>query len=889
LIRFDEESHAVTLSVRDLADDGDYRFSGPTPLSLRRRAVLGRLAHEDHQDAREVELSSYRRERGVTYETTLDGWRATVQGRIDGIYTDPQGRTVIEEVKTIVGGAEALDDADEETFPAYTRQLQLYRFLLEEGSRALGFSDDAAPEIALHLCLIALPSREVRVLELTYDAGACRDLVARRLREIIAARGERRRRVARRQAARAQVRFPHPELRPQQAAMMEAIEAALEQGRRILVSAPPGIGKTAAALVPALRHACAIGGRVFVATSKTTQQAMFAKTVALIRAAGAPVRAVVLSAKSKVCLNDVVHCHPDACAHARDYPQKLAASGAVERLLALPVADRDALQAEGRAHAFCPFEAALDLTAEVDVVIGDYNYVFDPGAALKRMFVERDPDDVVLVIDEAHNLYERGRAYYSPSLDRLELADIDRRLAGLTNPVARRVRGIVRRIAEHVEAIARGDAGQAPPPEPEPADGDAENMLLFDDPQAQAKKKARRTSSARLRPPEPRPRRPDAAAEVVAPERVVHLDRSWLTAARDELTELSVAWFAEGRSGFAGEEQDPVVQANRLVSRFVGVLELGGGEFSCVASRLEGDSLRILCKDPSRQLGRRIAACAGAVAVSATLEPLAFYRDVLGFDPHSELRSFPSPFDPARRRVIVLDRPATTYRERERDLPIVDGAVRAVLASRPGNYLVCCPSFDYLRKLAESLEGIPRYELIRQTPAMSEGARQEVLARLRATAAERRSPVLLLTVQGGIFTEGVDYPGEQCVGAIVVGPGLPRVSFSRELIQGHFERAYGRGFEYAYLYPGMAKVVQAAGRVIRTTSDEGVIVLVGSRFATRRYADLFPRDWYGRSPDELVCADPYKELRGFWSGRAEASRGSGETPAPRATMSAQEE
>ena len=151
---------------------------------------------------------------------------------------------------------------------------------------------------------------------------------------------------------------------------------------------------------------------------------------------------------------------------------------------------------------------------------------------------------------------------------------------------------------------------------------------------------------------------------------------------------------------------------------------------------------------------------------------------------------------------------------------------------------------------------------------MSEAERQAVIARLAAFKGPGMAsppPVLLLAVQGGIFTEGVDYPGEMCVGVIVVGPGLPRLSFERELVKGHFDRVYGRGFEYAYLYPGMSRVIQAAGRVIRTATDKGVVVLVGDRFATPRYTSHFPRDWYVDDPRELVTDDPYGELTRFWA------------------------
>jgi DNA excision repair protein ERCC-2 len=864
LIRFDERNRRLTLSVRDLADENDYRFSGPTPLSLRQRAALGRLEHEVHQGSREETVSSYRRERSITYETRLDGWTAVVTGRIDGIYTDAKGRTVIEEVKTVVGSPSDIEAVDGETFPAYTRQLQLYRYLLEAGSAGLEFEGDA-PDIALHLCLIALPSRHQRTLELSYQSQDCQGLVERRLRELIAAWALEQEATARRKAAAETVKFPHAELRPSQEAMIEAIAAGLTNRQPVLVSAPPGIGKTAGALVPALRHALSIGGRVFVATSKTTQQAMFAKTLRLLREAGAPVRAVVLQAKEKSCLNDTVHCHPEACEFARDYADKLSGSGAVERLLEAPVADPAAVRAEAEAHRFCPFEASLDLTGHVDVIVGDYNYVFDPGASLKRVFQDGDPSDVILLIDEAHNLYERGMAYYSPALSCELLRELERALLGRTDPISRRARGVARRLLEHLAAIDRGGAGHAPAEVEEIVPPG--NMFLFADPEAEAQDRRKRSSRSRLVPlPAASPPPPAAVdAETLAPEREVVVDQDFFTAVRDELNELSVAWFAEGtRDRGRPAFEEPINQLNRAVNRFVNVLELEGDEFSTLWRRRDGGSLRILCKDPSRQLGRRIRACGGAVAVSATLEPLDFYRDVLGFGPEAAMHAFPSPFDRSRRKVLVLDLPSTRLRDRPRDLPIVEDAVRAVLAARTGNYLVCCPSFEFLDQLHQRLGSLPGLELRRQARFMDDAARRAELLMLAEAAAGNREPIALLVVQGGIFTEGVDYPGDLCVGAVIVGPGLPRVSFERELIQAHFEQRYGKGFDYAFPYPGMNKVIQAAGRVIRTPTDRGVVALVGRRFATRRYAQLLPRDWYERRPRELVSRDPYTDLRAFW-------------------------
>ncbi|MBL4848152.1 MAG: ATP-dependent DNA helicase [Planctomycetes bacterium] len=864
MIRFDPSTRTLSLSVRDLAEEDDYRFAGPSPVSLKRRAQMGQQAHEDHQGAREEEIGSYRRERSVRYETRRDEWRVVVAGRIDGIYTDDEGRTVIEEVKTVVvsdSEFEAITPAD---YPAYTRQLQLYRYLLEAGSSALAFGE-GAPEIALHLHMIALPSKATRTLVLDYTREECDAHVGARLDVLLKLHGVESAQRTRRRAGLDLIAFPHAEKRPHQDALTDAIAAGLAGPKRVLVSAPPGIGKTAASLVPALRRAWELGGRVFVATSKTTQQQIFAETLKKMVERGTPVTSVVLTAREKACLNDVVHCHEDACRYARDYEKKLHESGAFERLRRLPVASKIGIEREAEEHQFCPFEAALDLSDEVDVVIGDYNYAFDPGAALKRMFVEREPDDVVLIVDEAHNLYERARGYYSPELRCEILRRLEQGLVGAEHPVQRRARGLIRKLLDYLGQVGRGEASVIPEPVPAP-EPPPENLLLFADPAAGARPPSQR--APRVRPPSDRIPTPLASKTPrgdgpLAEEREVEVDMAFFQALRDELGELSVAWFAEGKAK-GGRDPDPVTAASRLVARFTGVAELGGDEFSMIWRAPEGGLLQVLCKDPSRQLARRFQACAGAVAISATLEPLEFYRDVLGLGDDAHIEAFRSPFDPARREVLVLDLARTTYHDRERDLPIVEDGIRAVVAARAGNYLVCCPSFSYLERLHQRFENLPGYEVLRQQRSMPTADRTAVLERLREGPARGDLPVLLFVVQGGIFTEGVDYPGEACVGAIVVGPGLPAVSYERSLMRDYYERTSGKGFEYAFIYPGMNKVIQSAGRVIRTPTDAGVVVLIGARFASPRYSSQLPRDWYRRSPRELISRDPYRDLSEFW-------------------------
>ena len=277
---------------------------------------------------------------------------------------------------------------------------------------------------------------------------------------------------------------------------------------------------------------------------------------------------------------------------------------------------------------------------------------------------------------------------------------------------------------------------------------------------------------------------------------------------------------------------------------------------------------QILCKDPSRRLGERLDACYGAVGMSATLVPLTFYRDVLGFDrDRTRLAALASPFPKEHRRVLVVPDVSTRYRHRARSYEPVARAIEHVVAARRGNYFVFFPSFAYLEAVAPHI-ATDAAIVVRQERSMPERDRAQLLERLRD---ERRGHVVL-AVQGGIFAEGVDYPGGMLIGVIVVGPGLPRVSFEQDLMRAYFDERYEMGFEYAYLYVGMNRVVQSVGRLIRSEHDTGVAVLVGQRFATPLYAELLPPDWYEISPAECVTRDLAGDLAAFWEGVDDEAR-----------------
>ena len=799
-IRFDHPSRSLWLSIGDLL--AGMIFPGSVQLAprLRSRAAMGRDLHARYQAAQQARIPSYQAEVTLRQQLEVDAYTVHVHGRLDGLY-EADDTLVVEEIKSLLVPQEQFDAIEPGKYPTYERQLALYVALLKwQRNRP----------VRGHLVLINLTDNASLVLPVEAGDDERETLVIQPVRRILARYEARAARAARREAA--AVVFPFDSARPHQEAMVEHVDKTIRDRECTLVSAPTGIGKTVAALYPALQHALPDGLRVFFVTAKTTQQALAAETLRRFAAHGAGFTAVHLQAKAKSCLNEVFFCHESVCEFARDYAGKLERSGVVDSLLELPVIGPTACAETALVHRVCPFELSLDAAVEADVIIGDYNYVFDPGAHLRRFFQDQPYDDCILIIDEAHNLYGRGRDYYSPALRQQSLHQL------LVHCAAQPAR-----LFRDFEAFFQ-DLDNAITLLPDDSEDAAEGATLL-----------------RVEPPV---------------ERFAEL--------RQRLEDLMVDYaIYRRRAGPIAGDGDPVQDFYYLFQRFCDVLALGGEEFAYLYHHQpEGAAFKILCKDASRFLHERLQGFHSVIGMSATLTPFPFYQDVLGMPPErSTAAEFPSPFPEHNRRVLVVPDVATTYRERQRDAPAAAQVIEGVVAQRPGNYGVFFPSFAYLRLVRACMRQVPAHRVIEQGRTMTDAEREQVLQRLRQRDA---GPLVLLGVQGGIFAEGVDYPGDMLKGVIVVGPGLPRVDGEQELIRAYFEEKYGQGFAYAYLYPGMNRVVQSAGRVIRSETDVGIIVLVDKRFSHGNYASLFPSYWYGKTPRELITSDFRQDLAEFW-------------------------
>jgi len=794
-VRVDLATREIVCSVHDLLGEPSRHSLGGLGEGLARLTVGAEL-HRLVQRERQAADARYVPEVSLDTAVEIDGWTLRVVGRADGVVTDPH-RPVVEEIKTIHFRTELYHLFGQERLERFRWQVKLYAYFLYPQGNA-----------AARLLLVDLGSDERRSEDVPWQPAEVASYLRLRLHALVGAERQREALREKWRESAARLPFPFDAPRPVQREAMEAVAEALAASRHLLLAAPTGVGKTAAALYPAVRQALATGKRVFFLTAKTLQQTLSVDTVR--RMQDGQWRSIQLRAKARMCANREMICHEEFCPYAQDFSLKLARSGVVPALATAPHIDPDRVFESAREAEVCPFEVSLQLLSDCTAIICDYNYVFDPAIALFAGGDRSEIDGSYLIIDEAHNLVDRAREYFSPRLSRQAIGEARRTIEGYRQRVCRDLDELLGELEQYLHHLVAQALGRR---------------------------------------------------HGVAPST---FDADKLAGFRLALDALVSPYFLFKRSVDLWLAEDPVLGVLLSLARLTELVEDGGPEFVHLAERTDtgeaDEVLRIFCLDAARFTGRIIQRCASCIAMSATLEPFDFYRDLLGFDPdRTDTLSLPSPFPPENRLILVVDEVDTSFRKRAGSYGRIAELV-AELAPPGHNALALFPSYAFLREVAARLVS-PGHRVEIQRGEDSNRLRQEVLERLR----QSQEPVLLLGVLGGVFAEGVDYPGDMLSQVIVVSPGLPQVGPERELLKRYFEERYERGFEYAYLVPGMTRVVQAAGRLIRSEHDRGAIVLICQRFTREPYASLLPREWAPEGVAALRVADPVAAVRRFFT------------------------
>ncbi len=779
-----EEAVSLRVSVRDLVATalrgGDLvmEYQGPG------RRIQGAIGHRQLQKDRP---EGYRAEVPLSVELERDGLRLTVQGRADGLFPD-EGPPMVEEIKTTTRSPHTLGENER---PEHWAQAKIYAYIYAR--------ENALPEMAVRLTYYRMETGELREFTKYFvmdELAAFFDLLASRYiaRTQNLIDWQKRRDDSIRDAE-----FPHPAYRKGQREFAVAVYRTLEAGTTLTVQAPTGVGKTVAALFPAMK-ALGLGvvEKIFFLSAKTSGKRAAEDACARLARSGMRMKTLTLTAKERVCPHPEAACHPDECPRARGHFDRVDA--AIERMFEEDAWTRERVERMAEEFQVCPFEFSLDLSLSADLVIADYNYVFDPRVYLRRFF-EEEKGAYAFLVDEAHNLVDRARGMYSAELRKQDVLDLKRLVKPVWPDGAKRLEALNRELLQ---------------------------LRKY----AETKEKHRYSDLTR----------PEA---LFAPLR--------------RFTDAAETWLGANRSH---EHRQAVLDFTFQALRFQRAAEDYDERFVTLYRAFRNDLyVKMACLDPSFLLSRRLKQGKATVFFSATLTPLPYFRRVLGGDESESCLSLPSPFPEKNFGIFVHDGVETTWKRREAHFDNVAESLAAAVSPKRGNYIAYFPSYAYLEAVRERFENrFPDTRLKIQSPGMGEGERDAFLSEFREDVAET---LLGFAVMGGVFGEGVDLCGERLSGVIVVGVGLPQVNMEQEEIRRHFDDTESMGFEYAYRYPGMNRVLQSAGRVIRSESDRGFVLLLDRRFTSPGTRTLFPAHW--RKVAVLHTASVVSEtVRKFW-------------------------
>ncbi len=796
-VRVDFEKKEISVSIRDLAFLNAPR-SGMSHVYFK-NAEKGREVHQHIQDEKQAIDPSYRTEYFLKYEFKFKEWTVLLRGRVD-LFAETPDSIQIEEIKSIY--VKNFDGSSHNPFvDPFTKQLQCYAWI---------YSQLESPKLPLTLVLILYNRFDDSKYNLSVPNIDMKAFIEKQIDFLITEETVRYSQHQRQIQTLKNLHFPFP-YRDYQESIVNSINQILDDKINMIIEAPSGLGKTVVSLFPLLSRSIQENRPLFFLTAKATQRRIVEETLSLFHDQGVDFLAVILKAKEKMCTNSIYFCHEEYCPYLKNYIQKYP-----EDQLQVLIQKRGIITPEiiedlaSTSRAFCPFELILDLSLASNVIVSDYNYVFHPRVTLQRFFGVQIPKSqkYYLIIDEAHNLVNRSLDYYSHTLNqqdvfqfKKDLKLLERKYSGIPTP------NFTPPILERVFRILRTNYGIAP------------SMHLLE------------------------------SLDVRSFETILLRLEEHIPQYLRYLFEHDLHW-----------PEDPVLWFYYHLRDFTETAKLAqtAEEFSIIYNSQEGE-IQLLCKDASPFLNSRLNQFKSAIAISATITPFPFYRDLLGFPIEKTVyKQYPSPFPSENRVILVSPEIDTRYKHRNEYYKEIAQLIIKAVQKKPGKYFAFFPSFKFASDVLFQISPPSKLTIIKQLGPMHDEERKRFIQQL-----ESESFVLAIAVTAGIFAEGLDFPG-MLNGVFVVSPSLPTLTFEREVIRQYYEERYSNGFAYAYKFPGLTRTFQAAGRLIRTVEDKGVIVFIGQRFASPGYADYFPSYYYEHSPRELISRDIIKDIEKFW-------------------------
>ena len=782
-----EDVPVIRISVRNLVEfilregDIDNRISG----GMDRDAML--MGSRIHRKIQRRMGSDYHAEVPLKKEVVFDGFHILVEGRADGIITEQdkaEPGITIDEIKGVLRELRFIEKPE----PLHLAQAKCYAAIYAE--------QKGLEKIDVQITYCQMESEEIRRFVQSFET----EELIRWFYELIGkyekwARFEIEWKKVR-NASIHETEFPFS-YRAGQRDMAAAVYRTILRKKKLFIQASTGVGKTISTVFPSVKALGeGIGEKIFYLTAKTITRTVAEQAFRTLSDNGLLIKVITLTAKEKICFCDEKDCNPESCPYAKGHYDRVN-DAVYDLLISENGVSRQTVEQYALKHRVCPFEMSLDLSVWADAVICDYNYVFDPNAHLKRFFSEGGNKGYIFLVDEAHNLVERGREMYSAELYKEDFLEVKRCVKEYDKKIAAQLDGINRLFL----ALKR----------------ECETYRVL--------------------------------------ESVSHISLKLMRL----LTEMER--FLEEQEG--GEKREKVLELYFRVRAFLNIHYIMDENY-VIYSELEADGrfkVKLFCINPAVNLQGCLEQGNGTVFFSATLLPIRYYKNLLSVEEDDYAIYVESSF-PRENRLILVGRDVSTkYTRRGPEMyRRIAEYILCTAKSRQGNYIAFFPSYRMLEEVYEYFrQGKGKMESAAQTQYMSETEREEFL---KLFETEREESFVGFCVMGGIFSEGIDLAEDRLIGAVIVGTGLPQVCSDREIIRNFFDRKNMQGFSYSYLYPGMNKVLQSAGRVIRTERDKGVILLLDDRFQDQRYREIFPREWAG----VRTCGMPSlrHQLEEFW-------------------------
>lgn len=755
----------ITSSVRDIVDfiyaTGDLQ---PAFVALNQMQEGTRL----HQKV-EKDYAEYLSEVYVKVEGDYLGYPYMVQGRIDLLHPT---KTKLIEIKS----TNNLERNDfEESHPNHFAQAKFYGYMLYEMGKI-----NRTETLDVTVLYVHRTSYKARPITKTYRYDELEAFFFNTLRQYIEFHHMINQFKDHKMESIQQLDFPYPSYRKGQDKLVDVVQEKIELREDLFVNAPTGIGKSLGTVYPSFKALSSKQEQIFYLTAKSTVKTVADETVELLREkSGLKCKSIVLTAKEKICINDEMKCNPVDCSFAKDFYKKL--KDAITDIYEHEDRwDERTISSYALKHEICPFEYQLSLTTLSDIIIGDYNYVFDPRVYLKRFFDDPQPQ-LILLIDEAHNLYDRVTDMYTVSISPELIRDLLMMVYGESNLEMNASR--ILKILEDYRHLCQREG---------------KDYLSFQD-----------------------------------------LDETLLSEVNN-LVKKTDKFFEQKRD--SGESiPEELLNIYYDLLHFLRISDYFNEDF-IVWIECTKDTLlyQISCLNPKELIRNRTESVLSIIFFSATLHPMDYYKYLYGGDDASHVL-IDSPFDPDQLELIVNANISTKYRDRVVTRKPLAKAISEVVC-HPGKYLVYFPSYQYLDLAAADIIeelGDEDIQIIKQKRGMGERMREDFINQFDTSDKH----IVGLAVLGGSFAEGIDLVGDRLNGAVVVGVGLPTFNAYRKELQAYFYRQGLNGYLYAFTYPGFNKVLQAVGRVIRSETDYGIALLIDSRYKNHEYLSLFPPHW----------------------------------------------